>query len=223
MLLTINQSDDPKLQAQTSADLNLLISALENPIFRSIVTIQDSLSELNVQLHQHPSILPVDFDINVAGELVLNLPPPIYYPATPTTNTELDDQRVPVAKLSQSSSGEPNSPPVISPGPEDVSLPPITTPTYALEFQKAIEESSQGRDVLTVKQTFIMWASQSANELDAIETIIVLSRCVVLVVIVCAPWRLVGHSTNFARGETANHPFHCSLGPPSCFDSNHCH
>ncbi|RZF43874.1 hypothetical protein LSTR_LSTR007210 [Laodelphax striatellus] len=149
--LTINQSDDPKLQAQTSADLNLLISALENPIFRSIVTIQDSLSELNVQLHQHPSILPVDFDINVAGELVLNLPPPIYYPATPTTNTELDDQRVPVAKLSQSSSGEPNSPPVISPGPEDVSLPPITTPTYALEFQKAIEESSQGRDVLTVK------------------------------------------------------------------------
>ncbi|XP_039276607.1 multiple PDZ domain protein isoform X4 [Nilaparvata lugens] len=152
--LTVNQSDDPKLQAQTSADLNLLISALENPIFRSIVTIQDSLSELNVQLHQHPSILPVDFDINVAGELVLNLPPPIYYPTTPTptTNTELDDQLVPVAKLSQSSSGEPNSPPVISsPGAEDVSLPPITTPTYALEFQKAIEESSQGRDVLTVK------------------------------------------------------------------------
>lgn len=38
--LTINQSDDPKLQAQTGDDLNLLISSLENPIFRSIVTIQ---------------------------------------------------------------------------------------------------------------------------------------------------------------------------------------
>lgn len=35
-----------------------------------------------------------------------------------------------------------------------MSLPPITTPTYALEFQKAIEESSQGRDVLTVKVLF---------------------------------------------------------------------
>jgi hypothetical protein len=32
-------------------------------------------------------------------------------------------------------------------------MPPITTSTYALEFQKAIEESSQGRDVLTVKVT----------------------------------------------------------------------
>lgn len=72
---------------------------------------QDSLSELNVQLHQHPSILPVDFDINTAGELVLNLPPPIYYPSTPNAASEFDDQRVPVAKLSQSSSGEANSPP----------------------------------------------------------------------------------------------------------------
>jgi hypothetical protein len=35
--------------------------------------------------------------------------------------------------------------------PEDVALPPITTPTYAIEFQKAIEASSRGRQVLTVQ------------------------------------------------------------------------
>lgn len=40
---------------------------------------------------------------------------------------------------------------IVSPGPEDVALPPITTPTYALEFQKAIELSSHGREVQTIK------------------------------------------------------------------------
>lgn len=72
---TVEEIDDPKLQANTAQDLHLLISVLENPIFRSTVTIQDSLSELNQQLGQHPSILPVDFDITAAGELALNVPP----------------------------------------------------------------------------------------------------------------------------------------------------
>ncbi|XP_066905977.1 multiple PDZ domain protein isoform X3 [Halyomorpha halys] len=149
---TVNQSDDVKLQSKTNDDLNLIISFLENPIFRGIATIQDSLSELSTQIQQHPSILPIDFDVTEAGKLVLNLPPPLFEPDFITSpNTEVDDQRVPVAKLSQSSSGEPNSPPIINESLDDISLPPITTPTYALEFQKAIDESSQGRDVLTVK------------------------------------------------------------------------
>lgn len=38
--LTINQSGDAKLQAQTADDLNFLISSLENPILRSIVSVQ---------------------------------------------------------------------------------------------------------------------------------------------------------------------------------------
>jgi multiple PDZ domain protein len=37
---TIDVSDDAKLQAQTSEDLNLLISVLENPILRGIVSVQ---------------------------------------------------------------------------------------------------------------------------------------------------------------------------------------
>lgn len=40
---TIDVSDDIKLQSQTNDDLSLLISVLENPILRSIVTIQVSL------------------------------------------------------------------------------------------------------------------------------------------------------------------------------------
>jgi multiple PDZ domain protein len=37
---TIDVSDDAKPQAQTSDDLNLLISVLENPILRGIVSVQ---------------------------------------------------------------------------------------------------------------------------------------------------------------------------------------
>lgn len=97
---------DPKLQNSTFQDLRALLSVLENPVFRSIVTVQDSISELNQQLGQHPSILPVDFDITSAGELVLNVPPagelydPDYNDYAPR---DFDEQRVPSAPVSPSS------------------------------------------------------------------------------------------------------------------------
>ena len=82
----------------------------------SVVSLQDSLSELNQQLLRHPSILPVDFDITPCGDLVLNVPPPVerYDPGFERDyqNHEFDDQRVPVAKLSHSSSGDTSSPQV---------------------------------------------------------------------------------------------------------------
>lgn len=159
---SLQTCDDPKLEAQANADLNLIISVLENPVFRGIVTVQDSLGELNSQIQAHPSILPVDFDLSPIGKLVLNLPP-----APPGTlfdggtfdgrSFEPDDQRVPVAKLSLSSSsgGDANSPQVASPNLMSLTEPmpqtPITTPTYALEFQKAIDASSLGREVHTVQ------------------------------------------------------------------------
>ncbi|XP_056646321.1 patj homolog [Diorhabda sublineata] len=105
---TVDNLGDPKLQLNTSQDLHLLISVLENPVFRSIVTVQDSISELNQQLGQHPSILPVDFDITAAGELVLNVPPagelydPDYTDDYPP-NRDFDEQRVPSAPISPSS------------------------------------------------------------------------------------------------------------------------
>lgn len=37
---TIDASEDEKLRSQTKADLNILIRALQNPILRSIATIQ---------------------------------------------------------------------------------------------------------------------------------------------------------------------------------------
>lgn len=108
---TVDDLGDTKLQASASQDLNLLISVLENPIFRSIVTVQDSLSELNQQLSQHPSILPVDFDITASGELALSVPPggELYdadYTEEYPHSRDFDEQRVPSAPVS------PGSPPM---------------------------------------------------------------------------------------------------------------
>jgi multiple PDZ domain protein len=44
---TIDVSDDAKLQAQTNDDLNLLISVLENPILRGIVSVQVSTMQVS--------------------------------------------------------------------------------------------------------------------------------------------------------------------------------
>lgn len=67
----VDQSNDPKLKAATSDDLNMLISLLESPILRSITTLHDSVGMLATQVAHHPSILPGDFDITPAGDLAL--------------------------------------------------------------------------------------------------------------------------------------------------------
>lgn len=107
----VEDCDDPKLQMHTSQDLKSLISLLEDPVFRSIVTIQDSLIELNTQLTHHPSILPGDFDINISGQLELSVPSTPVQPLGPNMyqdlyqdTSEQEDQRVPVAPLLHSSS-----------------------------------------------------------------------------------------------------------------------
>jgi hypothetical protein len=111
----VEDCDDPKLQLHTSQDLQSLISLLEDPVFRSIVTIQDSLAELNSQLGQHPSILPGDFDISLGGQLELSVPNTQVQPVGQAMyqnlyqDNETDDQRVPVAPLIHSSSDETNA------------------------------------------------------------------------------------------------------------------
>ncbi|CAG9796582.1 unnamed protein product [Diatraea saccharalis] len=67
----VDQSDDPKLKAATSDDLNMLINLLESPILKSIATLHDSVGMLATQVAHHPSILPSDFDITPAGDLAL--------------------------------------------------------------------------------------------------------------------------------------------------------
>ncbi|KAK6624470.1 hypothetical protein RUM43_004177 [Polyplax serrata] len=113
---TINNTDDAQLQMQTAEDINMLISVFSNPILRSIVTVEDSLAELNQQLQQHPSILPVDLYVTPSGELSLNVVPPdeIYdsqYDGKYISRQEFDDQTVPVAKLSNSSSTDTSTSP----------------------------------------------------------------------------------------------------------------
>eukprot|EP00092_Neocalanus_flemingeri_P029346 GFUD01031858.1.p1 GENE.GFUD01031858.1~~GFUD01031858.1.p1 ORF type:complete len:2139 (-),score=780.47 GFUD01031858.1:627-7043(-) len=72
---SVRDTEDLRNNSQVNDDLNTLISVLESPVFQSILNIQDSLKELKKQVHLHPSILPEDFDITPAGELILNLPP----------------------------------------------------------------------------------------------------------------------------------------------------
>ncbi|XP_032689961.1 uncharacterized protein LOC116853160 isoform X4 [Odontomachus brunneus] len=155
----VDDCDDPKLQMHTSQDLKSLITLLEDPVLRSIVTIQDSLIELNTQLAHHPSILPGDFDINISGQLELSVPSTPVQPLGPNLyqdlyqdSSELDDQRVPVAPLlhssSEDTSAQVTSPSLVS---EVIGMPPITTPTYAKEFKKVIEAAARGRQIFTVQ------------------------------------------------------------------------
>ncbi|XP_050059637.1 multiple PDZ domain protein-like isoform X3 [Aphis gossypii] len=149
----VNESGDDKLKANTNNDLQLLISVFQNPIIKTIASVQDSVSELSCQLQEHPSLLPVDFDISpVTGQLVLSLPSE----STPyhSVPENLDSDQI-VPKISNSSSAESSSPSSkeskslikdISP-----TLLPITTPSYAVEFQKAVEEASRGRKIHNVQ------------------------------------------------------------------------
>lgn len=97
----IDESDDEKLQMNTSEDMKLILDLLQDPVFRNICRLEDSLSELNVQIGQHPSILPSDFDVTECGQLVINVPPTSadFY----DTSDYADEQRVPSAQLSPSS------------------------------------------------------------------------------------------------------------------------
>lgn len=70
----VEDSNNPKLLMDTSDDLKLVIEILQDPIFRDIVRVQDSLEQLNREIAQHPSILPNDFDFAVSGDLILKVP-----------------------------------------------------------------------------------------------------------------------------------------------------
>lgn len=99
----IDESEDPKLQMNTAESLKTILDILQDPVFRTIVHVQDSLSELNTQLVQHPSMLPNDFDIDVSGNLVLSVPTDVLYDFGDET------PRVSSAQMSPRSLGSPTS------------------------------------------------------------------------------------------------------------------
>ncbi|CAL7939330.1 unnamed protein product [Xylocopa violacea] len=148
-----------EIQVYTAQDIKSLISLLEDPVFRSIMTIQDSLIELNSQLGQHPSIIPGDFDINISGQLELSVPSTHMQPLGSNVyqdlyqdSSEVEDQRVPVALLvhssSEDTSAQVTSPSLVS---EVIGMPPITTTTYVKEFKKVIKAAAGGRQIFTVQ------------------------------------------------------------------------
>lgn len=102
----IDSSDDPKLQANTADSLKTILDILQDPVFRSIIQIQDSVSGLNNQIQQHPSFSPNDFDINVSGDLEIN---EYVRPVMDMYGGDyIDEQRVPSAQISPRSPNSPN-------------------------------------------------------------------------------------------------------------------
>ncbi|KAG8191399.1 hypothetical protein JTE90_010577 [Oedothorax gibbosus] len=157
--LHLHDSEAAQLNPTVGDDLNTLISVLDSPVFNSILTIQDSIQELKRQIHNHPSILPVDFDISpTTGELLLNLPAepsPLqhsdsYEPSSdPEQNYDYDGQmgkNVTTLKIDEM---EPHSNELSSmiAAPPDYALSAITTESYAEEFQRTIDQGAQGRDI----------------------------------------------------------------------------
>ncbi|XP_014670886.1 PREDICTED: inaD-like protein [Priapulus caudatus] len=139
----LKDSGDPRLDE----DLNTLISVLESPIFRQIITLQESVQELKRQVTRVPSLNPEDFDISPTGELILS---PVIASTTPSTDDGYNDgdtsQRKDRLTTPQRAAQSPErrqqqqSPPLV-----------VTQPSYGVEFQKAVAAAAYGRDVLRVQ------------------------------------------------------------------------
>ncbi|TGZ37947.1 Uncharacterized protein DBV15_10897, partial [Temnothorax longispinosus] len=104
----VEKSGNAELKMNTK-NFKTLISLLEDPVFRGIIKIQDSLNELDRQLEHNPSMEPRDFDINISGQLELKVPSTSVQPLGQNRNlyqgsSELEDQIVSIAPLLHSSS-----------------------------------------------------------------------------------------------------------------------
>ncbi|XP_067137358.1 multiple PDZ domain protein-like [Centruroides vittatus] len=159
----LRESNGTSANPTVEDDVNTLISVLDSPVFNTILTIQDSLHELKNQLHKHPSILPVDFDITPAtGELLLNVPtdvagnsdsfepssdPEQNYEFDPTLNKDI----IPQVKDNTNSLAEISIPTIVSPNYLLSSITTITTESYAEEFHRTIVQGARGRDIHNIQ------------------------------------------------------------------------
>lgn len=107
----VDHCSESKLLLHSNQDIQLLISLLEDPVFRSIVAMQDSLTELNTQLNRHPSILPGDFDINLLGQLEISVStvPSKICQELFEDNSEMEDQRVPESLIAHYNNDKSNN------------------------------------------------------------------------------------------------------------------
>ncbi|XP_071131073.1 multiple PDZ domain protein-like isoform X9 [Mytilus edulis] len=106
-------------------DITSILSMLESPLFKQLLTLQESLHELKQVTKTYP-VTENAFEISNSGELILNVPPDgITNPSFNDTTADHDTYAV--------SEG------------------PIAMPSYDVEFQRAVERSAQGREVETIK------------------------------------------------------------------------
>uniref|UniRef100_A0A8D8SWY8 Patj homolog n=1 Tax=Cacopsylla melanoneura TaxID=428564 RepID=A0A8D8SWY8_9HEMI len=146
---------DMKLRTEMRADLKYLIGILENPIFGSIGTLQDSIDKLKDVVKEHPSITPIDIDIFPTGELSVSTTEELVFhtddydsPPEPQSPSDEPDQQVPNIQMNDSSSEHLSSQSLNLDTP---CYQAITTPSYAAEFQRVIQEASCGREVIVVE------------------------------------------------------------------------
>ncbi|GIY40253.1 multiple PDZ domain protein [Caerostris extrusa] len=161
--LHLHESEAAQLNPTVGDDLNTLISVLDSPVFNSILNIQDSIHELKRQLHKHPSILPVDFDISpTTGQLLLNLPAEpiplqnseeLYEPNSDAEQNYNYDSLAKSLGNMKLEEVEPHSSDISSMivAPPNYVLSAITTESYAEEFQRTIDQGAQGRDIHTLQ------------------------------------------------------------------------
>ncbi|XP_023241577.1 multiple PDZ domain protein-like [Centruroides sculpturatus] len=159
----LRESNGTSANPTVEDDVNTLISVLDSPVFNTILTIQDSLHELKNQLHKHPSILPVDFDITPAtGELLLNVPTDVvgnsdsFEPSSdPEQNYEFDPtlnkDKISQVKDNANSLAEISIPTIVSPNYLLSSITTITTESYAEEFHRTIVQGARGRDIHNIQ------------------------------------------------------------------------
>lgn len=160
----LRESNSTNANPTIEEDVNTLISVLDSPVFNTILTIQDSLHELKNQLHKHPSILPVDFDITPAtGELLLNVPTDVvgnsdsFEPSSdPEQNYEYDpanakDKLSQVKETTSNSLGEISIPTIVPPNYLLSAITTITTESYAEEFHRTIVKGARGREIHNIQ------------------------------------------------------------------------
>ncbi|XP_060069918.1 multiple PDZ domain protein-like, partial [Ylistrum balloti] len=111
-------------------DITSIMAMLDSPLFRQLLTLQESLTELKQVANTYP-VNDETFEISLTGELILNMPPDSI---NSSNHHEQPFSESMVDTLNYT-------------GVEN----PIVTPAYNLEFQRALERASQGRQIEIIK------------------------------------------------------------------------
>ncbi|XP_021361856.1 inaD-like protein [Mizuhopecten yessoensis] len=111
-------------------DITSIMAMLDSPLFRQLLTLQESLTELKQVTNTYP-VNDETFEISLTGELILNMPP------DSINSSNHHDQPFSESTADGSTLNYTEN--------------PIVTPAYNIEFQRALERASQGRQIEIIK------------------------------------------------------------------------